>query len=158
MKGNDLWLTHFCTLGIESENQENASGKRHTFAPLESNRKTMKISSGKRPPDEARGPGKEAIKPQRPGEVAKRGCTLARCSSSGSKDYADSKDKATLLHLWNPIEKPWKALRASVPRTRHRSAFQNSAKCCQSFSHCAVLFSIVYLFFSIMVQISPGLI
>ena len=36
----------------------------HTFAPLESDRKTMKSASGKRPPDEAHGPGKEAIRPQ----------------------------------------------------------------------------------------------
>ena len=36
----------------------------HTFAPLESNWKTMKSASGKRPPDEAHGPGKEAIRPQ----------------------------------------------------------------------------------------------
>ena len=45
-----------------------------------------------------------------------------------------------LLHLWNPIEKPWKALRASVLRTKHtvllhRSAFKNSAKSRQTFSH-----------------------
>ena len=33
-----------------------------TFAPLESNRKTMKSASGKRPPDEAHGPGKEPIR------------------------------------------------------------------------------------------------
>ena len=29
-----------------------------------------------------------------PGEVAKRGSTRARCSTSGSRDYADSKDNA----------------------------------------------------------------
>ena len=40
------------------------SGDETTFAPLESNRKTMKSASGKRPPDEAHGPGKEAIRPQ----------------------------------------------------------------------------------------------
>ena len=34
-----------------------------TFAPYESDRKTMKSASGKRPPDEAHGPGKEAIRP-----------------------------------------------------------------------------------------------
>ena len=37
---------------------------RAPFAPLESNRKTMKGAAGKRPPDEAHGPGKEAIRPQ----------------------------------------------------------------------------------------------
>ena len=35
-----------------------------TRTPLESNRKAMKSVSGKRPPDEAHGPGKEAIRPQ----------------------------------------------------------------------------------------------
>ena len=69
---------------------------RHTFAPLESNRKRMKNASGKRPPDEAHGPGKRSYQTAaaRPGEGAKRGCTLARCSNSGSRDCADSKDKA----------------------------------------------------------------
>ena len=33
--------------------------KTHTFAPLGSDRKTMKSASGKRPPDEAHGPGEE---------------------------------------------------------------------------------------------------
>ena len=36
----------------------------HTSSPLESNGKTMKSASGKRPPDEAHVPGKEAIRPQ----------------------------------------------------------------------------------------------
>ena len=34
----------------------------HTFALLDSNLETMKNASGKRPPDEAHGPGKEAIR------------------------------------------------------------------------------------------------
>ena len=57
----------------------------------------MKSPSGKRPPDEAHGPGKGAINQTaeaRPGEIAKRGCTLARFSSSGSMDCADANDKA----------------------------------------------------------------
>ena len=58
----------------------------------------MKSASGKRPPDEAHGPGEEAIRHQTaaamPGGVAKRGCTRARCSTSGSRDYADSNDNA----------------------------------------------------------------
>ena len=37
---------HVCAFGIQSENQDFC-----TFAPLESNRKTMKSASGKRPPD-----------------------------------------------------------------------------------------------------------
>ena len=36
----------------------------HTFALLESDRKIMKSASRKRPPDEAHGPGEEAIRPQ----------------------------------------------------------------------------------------------
>jgi len=34
-------------------------------------------------------------------------------------DMTHSAPKKKLLHLGNPIEKPWKALRASVLRTRH---------------------------------------
>ena len=41
----------------------------HTFAPLESNRKTMKSASGKRPPDEAHGPGEVTIRPQQCSEA-----------------------------------------------------------------------------------------
>ena len=48
-------------------------------ASLESNKKIMKSASGKRPPDEAHGPGEETIRPQ-------------QCS------------EPWLLHLWNPIE------------------------------------------------------
>ena len=56
----------------------------HTFAPWDSNLKTKKNASCKRPPDEAHGSGDE-----------------------------------TISHLWNPIEEPWKALRASVLRTKY---------------------------------------
>ena len=55
------------------------------FASLESNRKTMKSASGKRPPDEAHGvPRKRSYQAAAamPGGVAKRGCTRARCSTS----------------------------------------------------------------------------
>ena len=65
-----------------------------------------------------------------------------------------------LLHLWNPIEKPWKALRASVLRTRHtvprkrsypallhRSELKKSAKFRQTFSHfCSFILNIVLIF------------
>ena len=40
----------------------------HTFALLDSNLETMKSASGKRPPDEAHGPEKEAIRPQQRGQ------------------------------------------------------------------------------------------
>ena len=42
------------------------------FAPFESNRKTMKSASGKRPPDEAHGPGEETIRPQQCSEGKQR--------------------------------------------------------------------------------------
>ena len=42
----------------------------HTFAPLKSNRKTMKSASGKRHPDEAHGPGEETSRPQQCNEAA----------------------------------------------------------------------------------------
>ena len=35
------------------------------------------------------------------------------------KALAEIHNIYTLLHLWNPIETPWKALRASVLRTKH---------------------------------------
>jgi len=38
-------------------------------ASLESNKKIMKSASGKRPPDEACGPGKEAIRANRPQQL-----------------------------------------------------------------------------------------
>ena len=68
MKEND-----FCTLGIESENQENASGKR--------------------PPD-AHGPGEETIRPKQ-GSVAWRSSEKkvhkALCADSASKGCTESK-------------------------------------------------------------------
>ena len=55
----------------------------------------MKSASGKRPPDEAHGPGIEAIRPQqRCLGKSRKESARARCSPSGSRDYADSKDKA----------------------------------------------------------------
>ena len=56
----------------------------------------MKSAAGKRPPDGENGPGKEAIRPRQLclEESQKGGCTLARCSTSGSRDCADSKDDA----------------------------------------------------------------
>ena len=58
-------------------------------------RKTMKSASGKRPPDEAHGPGKEAIRPQQRGlgKQRKEGAH-GHVSTSGSRDYADSKVQA----------------------------------------------------------------
>ena len=56
----------------------------------------MKSAFGKRPPDEVRGPGKRSYQTAAamPGEVAKRGCARASCSTSESGDYADSNDNA----------------------------------------------------------------
>ena len=80
----------------------------HTFAPWDSNLKTKKSASGKRPPGEAHGPGTEAIRPQQ------------RCLGKSRKEGAHG-------HA---------ALAAEVGTTLiHRSAFKNSAKFRQSFSH-----------------------
>ena len=48
----------------EEKRTPNVLTKIASFVPLESKRKTMKSASGKRFPDEAHGPGKEAIRPQ----------------------------------------------------------------------------------------------
>ena len=62
-------------------NVEDALGA--AFSPLESNRKTMKSTSGKLPPDEAycvpRKRSHQAAAAM-PGGVARRGCIRARCS------------------------------------------------------------------------------
>ena len=90
----------------------------------------MKSASGKRPPDEAHGPGKEAIRPQQ------------RCLAKSRKEGAHG-------HA---------ALPAEVGTTLiPRSALKNSAKFRQTFSHFAVLFSKMFLFFASLVQISPML-
>ena len=65
----------------------------------------MKSASGKRPPDEAHGPGKEAIRPQQ------------RCLGKSRKESAH----------WHAALTAGTAL--------HRSAFKNSAKFHQTFSH-----------------------
>ena len=64
----------------------------------------------------------------------------------------------TPLHLGNLKEKPWKALRASVLRTLHRSEFKNSAKCRQPLSHFWNFMFEISFFFAIvqpLVQDSP---
>ena len=43
--------------------------EKRTFAPWDSNLKTKKNASGKRPPDEAHRPGDETIRPQRSSEA-----------------------------------------------------------------------------------------
>ena len=55
----------------------------------------MKNASGKRPPDEAHGPGEETIRPQQCSEAwgsREKKVHKARCSNSASRDCADSKD------------------------------------------------------------------
>ena len=80
----------------------------------------MKSASGKRPPDEAHGPGKEAIRPQQ------------RCLGKSRKEGAHG-------HA---------ALTAGVPlESKYRSAFKNSAKFRQTFSHFyGIIFEISLLF------------
>ena len=65
----------------------------HLLEPI---RKTMKNASGKRPPDETHGTGKETIRPQQCSEAwggREKKVHRARCSNSESRDCADSKDK-----------------------------------------------------------------
>ena len=69
--------------------------KNHTFAPWDSNLKTKKNASGKRPPDEAHGPGDETIRPQR--------SSVAWRSSSAPKN--STKFRQTFLHLCSFILK-----------------------------------------------------
>ena len=67
----------FAPLESDRKTMKSASGKRppdeahgpgkEAFALLKSDRKTMKSAFGKRPPDEAHGPGKEVIRPQQRG-------------------------------------------------------------------------------------------
>ena len=45
----------------------------HSFAPFDSNQKTMTSASGKRPPDEAHGPREKTIRPQQRSEAGERG-------------------------------------------------------------------------------------
>ena len=60
----------------------------HTFAPWDSNLKTKKSASGKRPPDEAHGSGDETIRPQRSSEAersSEKKVHNARCADSASR-------------------------------------------------------------------------
>ena len=56
----------------------------------------MKSTSGKRPPDEAHGPGEETIRAQQCNEAwgSKEKVHMARCSNRASWHCADSKNKA----------------------------------------------------------------
>ena len=69
-------FTRFCTFGIQLKNHE---------------KRFWQASSGRSTRPRKRSSQTAAAMP---GEVAKRGCTLACCSNSGSRDCADSKDKA----------------------------------------------------------------
>ena len=86
-------------------------------APLESNRRTLKSASGKRPP-EARSPGKEAIKPQQ------------LCLGESRKESAH-------VHATLPAE----------VGTFAPLRIQDSAKFRQTFSHfCSFIFERVFNF------------
>ena len=91
----------------------------------------MKSASGKRPPDEAHGPGKEAIRPQQ--------LCLGESRKEGAHGHA--------------------ALPAEVGTTLipHRSTFKNSAKFHRTFSHFrSVILKVVFIF-SMLVQNSSML-
>ena len=79
---------YMCVFGEKRTEIENKKMKMHNLAPFESNRKTMKSASGKRPPDEAHGPGEETIRPQQ-SSVAWRSSNTkvhkAGCADSASK-------------------------------------------------------------------------
>ena len=68
--------THFCTFGIQLKNHE---------------KRFWQASSGRSTRPRKRSYQTAAAMP---GEVAKRGRTRARCSTSGSMEYAGSKDEA----------------------------------------------------------------
>ena len=73
----------------------NTEKTEHTFAPWDSNLKTKKSASGKRPPDEAHGPGDETIRPQRSSEAersSEKKVHHARCSDSASRGCTESKN------------------------------------------------------------------
>ena len=102
----------FCTFGIQLKNHEKRCGQASSGRSTRPRKRSYQTAAAM------------------PGEVAKRGCTRARCSTSGSREYADSEDKACdarhgarvvqiarcsastsknckiWLHLWNPIEEP----------------------------------------------------
>ena len=70
-----------------------------TSAPWDSNLKTKKNASGKRPPDEAHGPGDETIRPQRSSEAersSEKNVHNARCSDSARRGCTESKN----ICLW----------------------------------------------------------
>ena len=75
----------------------------------------MKSASGKRPPDEAHGPGKEAIRPQQ------------RCLGKSRKEGAHG-------HAALPAGVGTTLIQKIKPVMR-RSALKDSAKFCQTFSH-----------------------
>ena len=71
-----------------------------TFAPWDSNLKTKKNASGKRPPDEAHGPGDETIRPQRSSEAersSEKKVHNARCSDSASRGCTELYSVYSLL-------------------------------------------------------------
>ena len=75
-----------------------------TSAPWDSNLKTMKNASGKRPPDEAHGPGDETIRPQRSSEAersSEKKVHHARCSDSASRgSHCQSRGQGLALSLF----------------------------------------------------------
>ena len=87
-------ITNFCTFGIQSKNHE----KRTPFCTFgirqKNHEKRFGHASSGWSARRRRRSYKTAALPAMPREVAKRVCTLALCSNSGSKECADSKDKA----------------------------------------------------------------
>ena len=106
------------------------------LGPWDSNLKTKKNASGKRPPHEAHGSGDETIRPQRSSEAernSEKKVHEARCSDSARRGFTESKNVCLL----------------------HRSERQISARDFHKFSYFANFALILLLTFSIVVQISP---
>ena len=66
----------FCTYGIQLKNNEKRVGQASSGRSTRPRKRSYQTAAAM------------------PGGVAKRGCTRARCSTSGNMDYADSKDNA----------------------------------------------------------------
>ena len=109
-------FTRFCTFGIQLKNHEKRCGQASSGRSTRPRKRSYQTAAAM------------------PGGVAKRGCTRARCSTSGSRDYADSKENF-----------------CTAPNLKIQSKF------IKQFRACARLFSKVNLRFAIVVQISSML-
>ena len=73
---NRIENEHFCTFGVQLKTHEKRCGQASSGRSTRPRKRSYQTAAAM------------------PGEVAKRGGTLARCSNSGSRDCADSTDEA----------------------------------------------------------------